>query len=135
MCYTVKMVKPDQEKREYLRIEAPLNIQIIDKSKAVQETRTKNISPLGLRFETKKAAIEINENLELKIELPNAMGPVHARAKVVWKKKFSTENGAPFNIGCEFVKIEEDNKNTFLKYFCDLLYKEGQKIKEPGGII
>ncbi len=114
-----------QERRKYLRIEAPINIRIIDSSNAVQETQTKDISPLGLRFETKKGGMDINEEVELKIEMPDTLSSVHASAKVVWKKKLSTENGAPFDIGCEFARIEEDNKNTFLKYFCDLLYKQG----------
>jgi len=64
------------------------------------------------------------------MEMPGTLSSIHARAKVVWKKKLSTENGTPFDIGCEFVRIEEDNKNTFLKYFCDLLYKEREEIEK-----
>ena len=125
------MVKPVQERRKYLRTETPINIRIVDKDNAVEETQTKDISPIGLRFKTKKAVIAINEELELKIEMPETSSSVHTKAKVVWKKKLSTEDGAPFSIGCEFVSIEEDNKNTFLKYFCDLLYKQG-KVKLRG---
>ncbi|UCD55580.1 MAG: PilZ domain-containing protein [Candidatus Omnitrophota bacterium] len=119
-----------QERRKYLRTEAPVNIRIIDSRNAVQETQTKDISPLGLRFETKKEDIDINEEVELKIEIPGTLNSVHAKAKIVWKKKLSTEDGAPFDIGCEFARIEEDNKNTFLKYFCDLLYKERKEMKQ-----
>ena len=125
------MVKPSQERRKYLRIEAPINIRIIDSRNAVEETQTKNISPIGFRFKTKKkGGMAINEEVELKMEMPGTLSSIHARAKVVWKKKLSTENGTPFDIGCEFVRIEEDNKNTFLKYFCDLLYKEREEIEK-----
>lgn len=124
------MVKPIQERRKYLRIEAPINIRIIDKENTVEQTQTKDISPIGLRFKSEKAVMGINEELELKIEMPGTLSSVHTKAKVVWKKKLSTENGAPFSIGCEFARIEEDNKNTFLKYFCDLLYKQGEKGKK-----
>ena len=121
------MVKPAQERRKYLRTETPINIRIIDKHNAVEETQTNDISPIGLRFKSKKTVMDINEEFELKIEMPVTLSSVHAKAKVVWKKKLSTEDEAPFSIGCEFASIEEDNKDTFLKYFCDLLYKQGEE--------
>lgn len=122
----------DQERRQYLRIQAPLNVRIISANNAVQETETKDISPLGLRFESRENALNINDLLELRIKIPNALSPVHAKAKVVWKKKISDEAGAPVDIGCEFTDIEEDNKNTFLKYFCDLLYERGKEAGKKG---
>ena len=118
------MVKPIQERRKYLRTETPINIRVISKNSTVEEAQTKDISPIGLRFKSKTSPMGINEELELKIEMPDASSSVHTKAKVVWKKKLSTEDGAPFAIGCEFLKIEDDNKNTFLKYFCDLLYEQ-----------
>lgn len=121
------MIKPSQERRKYLRVETPLKVRIIRKDKVVEETETKDISPLGLRFATKNEDININDEVELKIEIASVLNPIHAKAKVVWKKKLSTEDGAPLDIGCEFTKIEEDNKNTFLKYFCDLLYGKEKK--------
>ncbi len=121
------MTGPSQERRKHLRIEAPLKIRLISKGRIVQETQTKDISPHGLKFGSKDGSLNVNDEVELKIEIPGMSSPIHAKAKIVWKKKVSTENGSPYNVGCEFVKIEEDNKNTFLKYFCDLLYarKEG----------
>lgn len=119
------MTKINQERRSYLRVETPLSIRVISNNKIVHDSQTKDISPLGLRFETAQEGINLNDEIELNIKIPNTLNPVHAKAKVAWKKKLSTQDGAPFDIGCEFTKIEEDNKNTFLKYFCDLLY--GQK--------
>ena len=117
-------MKPTHERRKYLRIESPLAVRIIGKNNVVEETKTKDISPLGLRLGTKGDSFDIKDEFEIKVEMPAALSPIHAKARVMWKRKISTENGSPFDIGCEFTKIEEDNKNTFLKYFCDLLYEQ-----------
>jgi len=121
------MTKPTQERRKYIRVGAPLAVRAIVGENSVLDLQTTDISPLGLRFVTGESDINMNDDIELKIEIPGALSPVHAKAKVIWKKKLSTENGAPYNIGCEFTKVEEDNKNTFLKYFCDLLYMNGEE--------
>ncbi|MCQ9207535.1 MAG: PilZ domain-containing protein [Omnitrophica bacterium] len=121
-----------QERRQYLRIQTPVAIRIITKGNEVCQTKTKDISPLGLRFENKNDCFEISDILELRIEIPNALSPVHAKAKVVWKRKASPEADSPIDIGCEFTDIEEDNKNTFLKYFCDLLYERGREAGRKG---
>ncbi len=119
------MQKSWQNRRKYLRIATPLNVRAISKTQSIYETQTKDISPLGLRFEVKKNGIAVGEEIELKIEIPGVLNAIHSKARVIWKKKTSTKDDAPYDIGCEFAKIEEDNKNSFLKYFCDLLY--GQK--------
>ena len=125
------MSRPTQERRKYLRVGPPLAVRVIIGNNSVHETQTKDISPLGLRVVAGENAININDEIELKLGIPEALSPVHAKAKVVWKKKLSTENGAPYDIGCEFTKIEEDNKNTFLKFLCDLIYnlpKENENV-------
>jgi len=121
-----------QERRQYLRVQAPLNIRVINAGNTVRKTETKDISPLGLRFEVEQGVLEINDKVELKIEIPNALSPVHAKAKVVWKRKVAEGEGSSVDIGCEFTDIEEDNKNTFLKYFCDLLYERGKEAGKKG---
>ena len=126
------MTKPAQERRKYLRIETPLKLRVIRKNTVIDGVATKDISPLGLRFETGEENLDIDDEVELKIEMPNVLSPVHANAKVVWKRKVSTIDGAPADIGCEFTKVEEDNKNTFLKYFCDLLYRQGETANKKG---
>ena len=122
------MSKPPQERRKHLRVETPLKIRLISKGKIVEETQTQNISPLGLRFSSAGGDLNVNDEVEIRIEIPGTSSPVHTRAKIVWKKKLSTENGSPQSVGCEFVKIEEDNKNTLLKYFCDLLYERKEEV-------
>jgi hypothetical protein len=120
------MPKGNSERRKYLRIEAPpIDLRVITGDGNIEKPKLKDISPIGLRFETKKE-LKDGEKLELALELPNTKNPVHIRGKVVWHRKTSLEDHAPFDIGCEFIKIEEDNKNTFLKYFCDLMYGKGE---------
>ena len=126
------MVKQFKERRRYLRVETPLKIRVIGKGKIIAETTTKNISPLGLRFETGDASLKTGEALEIEIHIPKALNPVHTKAAVIWKNKASIEDGSPYDVGCEFTKIEEDNKNTFLKFFCDLLYEQAREIDKKG---
>ncbi|MBL7158336.1 MAG: PilZ domain-containing protein [Candidatus Omnitrophica bacterium] len=126
------MAKQFKERRRYLRVETPLKIRVIHKDKIIAETTTKNISPLGLRFETSDKSLKIDDPLEVQIEIPKALNPVHAKAAVIWKNKPSTENGSLYDVGCGFTKIEEDNKNTFLKFFCDLLYEQAKEIDKKG---
>jgi len=120
------MRKPE-ERRKFTRYAIPLDVAyIMDGDNVVCRSTTKNISSLGIRFESEKQFKE-GQTLELKLELPKASNPVHAHGKLVWAKKATLEDNALFDIGVEFLKIEEDNKNTFLKFMCDLAYKYGHK--------
>lgn len=120
------MRKPE-ERRKFTRYTVPLKISyILDGDNVVRKGTTKNISSLGIRFESEKNLKEGNI-LELKLELPKAQNPVHAQGKLVWVRKQTLEDTSSYDIGIEFMKIEEDNKNTFLKFMCDLAYKYGHK--------
>ena len=116
------MTKAVEEKRRYLRLNTELTIEYslpnVDK---ICTATTKDISALGLRFETKDQLQE-GENIEIKLKLPSAQSAVHAQGRVAWLKKLSLEDTATNDVGVEFIKFEEDNKNTFLKYLCDLIY-------------
>lgn len=116
------MGKSLEEKRRYLRLNNALTIEyILPDSDKVRTATTKDISALGLRFTTSEKLQE-GSMLEIKVALPNAQSAIHASGRIAWLKKNSLENNAPFDVGIEFLKIEEDNKNTFLKYLCDLIY-------------
>jgi c-di-GMP-binding flagellar brake protein YcgR len=116
---------PDRlvERRKYVRLRAPLILTYTaPDSGTVYTTVTKDISADGLRFETKDITLKEGAIIELKLNLPGTPNPVHAQGKIIWKRKLSLEDDAPFDAGIEFVSIEEDNKNTFLKFLCDLIY-------------
>ncbi len=120
------MRKPE-ERRKFTRYTMPLDIAyIMDGENIVYRGKTTNISSLGIRFES-ESNLKEGATIELKIAVPDAPNPVHAQGKLVWVRKATLEDNSPFDVGMEFLKIEEDNKNTFLKFLCDLAYKYGHK--------
>jgi len=122
-------MRKTEEKRKFIRLEAPVEFKyIIDGESTRKGATTKNLSCEGLRFMSDSPVGE-GAGLELKLNIPGMRNPVHMAGKAVWSKKISKNNGAPFDVGVEFTKIEEDNKNTFLKYLCDLIYKQAGKTK------
>jgi hypothetical protein len=111
------------ERRRYIRLKTPVSVTYTSSNTGISHSSvTKDISADGLRLEAKPGEIEKGSLLELKMELYGANNPVHAKGKVIWVKQLSLEDGAPCDVGIEFTEIEEDNKNTFLKFLCDLIY-------------
>lgn len=111
------------ERRKYIRLRAAIDTTyIVSETGKMYTTTTKDLSVDGLRFETHDKDLKESSIVELKLSIPGSTSPVHAKGKVVWKRKISLEDEAPYDIGIEFSSIEEDNKNTFLKYLCDLIY-------------
>jgi Tfp pilus assembly protein PilZ len=116
------MGKIIEEKRRYLRLNNTLEVEyILPNSDRIRTASTKDISALGLRF-TVNENLEKGSPLEIKLKLPNVQNAIHASGRVAWSKKTGLEDKSSFEVGIEFLKIEEDNKNTFLKYLCDLIY-------------
>ncbi|MEI6862793.1 MAG: PilZ domain-containing protein [Candidatus Omnitrophota bacterium] len=112
------------ERRRYIRLNTPVEIAYFSgNGQKVSKAVTTNISADGLRFQTDDRDIHEGDSLELKLSMIGAANPIHARAKVVWEKRVSLEDKSPLDVGLEFTDIEEDNKNTFLKNLCDLMYK------------
>lgn len=111
------------ERRKYIRLKTPVSVAYTAPNTGiVHSSMTKDMSVDGLRLETKARDIEKGTVLELKMELNGANNPIHAKGKVVWIKQLSLEDNAPWDVGVELTEIEEDNKNTFLKFLCDLIY-------------
>ena len=117
------------ERRKYIRLDTPCEIiyTLPDDDKLYRENTT-NISPNGLRFQTRSDIITPGMAIEIRLNIKGLSSPIHATAKVVWKKRLSLDDASLFDVGLEIVSIEDDNKNTFLKFLCDSLYnipKEG----------
>jgi len=111
------------ERRRYIRLKTPIPVTYtVAGTGSIYSAVTKDISADGLRLESEAKDLNISSVVELKLEIYGAHNPVHAKGKIVWKKKLSLEDNAPFDVGVEFIEIEEDNKNTFLKFLCDLIY-------------
>jgi len=121
------------ERRKYIRLPAPIRLTYTNvDSGRTHNADVKDISPEGVRFETQDKALGSSDNLELKLDIPNAPNSVHAKGTVVWKEKLSLEDTSPFDFGIEFSEIEDDNKNTFLKFLCDLIYNLPEGARHGG---
>jgi c-di-GMP-binding flagellar brake protein YcgR len=111
------------ERRRYIRLRTPIPVTYtVSGTGSTYSAVTKDISADGLRLESTAKDIDVSGLVELKLDIYGAHNPVHAKGKIVWKKKLSLEDDAAYDIGVEFTEIEEDNKNTFLKFLCDLIY-------------
>jgi len=117
------MTKGLEEKRRYLRLSVPIEFEynFLDSDK-IYIAVTNDLSATGLRFVSDNALLKEKLMLELKLKLPNVQNPVHASGQVVWLNKNNPGVDPAVDVGIEIVSIEEDNKNTFLKYLCDLIY-------------
>ena len=118
------------ERRGFIRLRKPISITytVVGQDK-VHNVTAKDISADGIRFQTTDKAISEGNTLEAKLDIPEVVNPVHAKGRIMWKKKLSLEDNAPFDIGVEFLAIEEDNKNTFLKFLCDFIYNLPEEVK------
>ncbi len=124
------MIREKTERRKFLRVKKALKLRVLINDSRVIDTLITDVSPLGIRFECAPKDVAPEDKLELSIEIPKALNPVHALAKVVWKKNIVKSGPSACEIGCEFLKIEEDNKDTFLKYMHELIYNLEKEIKK-----
>jgi len=121
------------ERRRYIRLFVPIGIIYTNLSEGkIHNADTKDISAEGVRFEAADKLLNKSDLIELRLNIPGAPNPVHTRGRVMWKEKLTLEDNSPFDFGVEFLEIEEDNKNTFLKFLCDLIYNLPEGIKHAG---
>lgn len=118
------------ERRSFVRLREPIGIAYtISGGDKVFTVTSKDLSADGVRFQTSDKELTVGNMLEMKMDIRAVDSPVHAASRVMWKKKLSLEDKAPFDVGTEFISIEEDNKNTFLKFLCDLIYGLAEEKK------
>lgn len=114
-----------REKRRFIRFEIALKANyIVQKEKKIEKTGiTKDVSAGGMRLLTEEK-LETGSRLEFKIFIPEALNPVHLNGVVLWSRERTSGNTPSYGAGIEFGQVEEDNKNTFLRFLCDLMYKK-----------
>ncbi|MBU1006868.1 MAG: PilZ domain-containing protein [Candidatus Omnitrophica bacterium] len=114
-----------REKRRFIRFDTSLKVSYIlqEDPKTEKIGILKDVSAGGAQLLTEKN-IEVGKKLELKIFIPGALNPAHMKCIVLWSKGVAAGNKLSYCSGVEFAKIEEDNKTTFLKFLCDLMYKK-----------
>jgi c-di-GMP-binding flagellar brake protein YcgR len=117
-----------REKRRFIRFNIALKVAYIVRREPKIEKfgTTRDISAQGMQLLTSDK-IKPGDKLDLKIFLPEALNPAHIRGVAVWSKEPEAAKSHSYNAGIDFEKIEEDNKNTFLKFLCSLMYTENKK--------
>ena len=112
------------ERRRYLRLQTPIKVTYtVPENGRSYSTLTKNISADGLRFETSDRDMKEASQIDIILVMPDHSETVKGKAVVIWKKKISLEDAAPYDVGLELREISESDKNAFLKFLCDLLYR------------
>ena len=115
-----------KEQRDYIRIDILVPAILSIKTKSVVKrvkAHVENVSASGILVTLdKKLAFSTNTGIEM--YTPDASNPIHCDGKVVWVVPAKKQD--KYQCGIAFTNIEEDNKNTFLKFLCDTIYKTGE---------
>jgi c-di-GMP-binding flagellar brake protein YcgR len=101
-----------EEKRKYIRIEAPIVVtyKLSGKKPVTKKTITKNFSEGGIRFPVYEK-LNVGAPLELYIETPFDTIPISAAGQIVWTKALSTEEGREiYDVGVKFTKMQTFEK-------------------------
>ena len=85
------------ERRRFVRIDVPLRL-LVDLNGKEEEVQTKNISPVGLRFQIKDE-LDVSKKLKLKLFVPIIDQPIDLIVRVIWQAKISLEDNSPFDVG------------------------------------
>lgn len=114
-----------REKRKFIRFGISLKVNyIVQKQPKTEKTGiTKDVCAGGVQLVTEEK-LNVGDKLELKFFTPEALNPAHLGGIVLWSKEASAGKKPSYSAGVEFRDIEEDNKNTFLKFLCDLMYRK-----------
>jgi uncharacterized protein (TIGR02266 family) len=112
-----------KEQRQYIRTETSVSMSIeveIEGKKKQLKANTTNVSASGMMIEADEK-MPVGTEAKIDLDTPGASNPVHCTGKIVWASP--SDNSKKQYYGIEFTAIEEDNKNTFLKFLCDIIYK------------
>lgn len=120
-----------REKRYFIRFNISLKVAytVRKEIKLEKPGLSKDVSAGGMQLLTNEKLDE-GDKVDLKIFIPGGLNPVHIKSLVVWSKEITPYNGYTYSAGINFEKIEEDNKNTFLKFLCDFMRPNADNKKE-----
>jgi len=121
-----------REKRRFIRFDTSLKTNYITRSGPRTEKTgiTKDVCAGGIQLLTEEE-LKAGSKLALKIFTPDALNPTHLNGTVTWSREISSGKKLSYSAGIEFVDIEEDNKNTFLRFLCGLMYRK--TVEKKGG--
>ena len=112
------------ERRRYPRLKgATVEYTVVDKAHLREMSFTEDISAVGIRMLASEE-LKLDMLLNLKIYLPNFPEAIAATGKVVWTRRssFLRKEGAQgehFDIGIEFVDIDDQDQTTICQYTLD----------------
>ena len=115
-----------KEQRYYIRIDVLVPAIFSIKTKSGIErvkAHVKNISASGMLVILARK-LSFGTDTVIEMRTPDASNPIHCHGKVVWVVPAQKQD--KYQCGIAFTEIEEDNKNTFLKFLCDTIYKTGK---------
>lgn len=114
-----------REKRKFIRFEIALKVTYtIQKEPKMEKVGiTKDVSAGGIKLLTEER-LETGKKVDLKMFIPEALNPAHLNGVVLWSRDNEEGKKPSYCAGIEFGRIEEDNKSTFLRFLCNLMYKK-----------
>jgi len=101
-----------EEKRKYIRIEAPIVVtyKLSGKAPITKKTITKNFSEGGIRFPAYEK-LKTGTPLQLLIETPFDTIPISATGQIVWTKALSVAEGREiYDVGVKFTQMQSFDK-------------------------
>ncbi|MBN2097676.1 MAG: PilZ domain-containing protein [Candidatus Omnitrophica bacterium] len=121
-----------QEKRRYIRIEAPIVVtyKIKEKLPKTKKAIIKDFSEGGIRFPIYEK-LKIGTLLEMRIETPFDTIPVFAKGEIVWTKALNANEGREiYDAGVKFTKMQNFDKKKISQATMNFL-SMGKKYR-PG---
>jgi c-di-GMP-binding flagellar brake protein YcgR len=114
------------QRRRFRRIETVLDIEYSVEGKASSkqghlQTCTKNIGAKGFCFSVKED-LALNSALSLKIHLGDKEKAINAKARVVWKGKFtSLDKSVRYDVGVDITQISEPDQKRLRQHIFELI--------------
>lgn len=115
------MIQKKSEKRKYARLDlkTEINLSVMDVSKEKIVAKRikadgKDIAVHGIRFATNKK-LKKGDIVSMEIFLPDRESPVYVEGEVRWTKQ-SSKNKKQFEVGINFLTLDEENVLALLKY-------------------
>jgi c-di-GMP-binding flagellar brake protein YcgR len=124
--FVLKEVNMSEERRSNLRVNVYFDGTYKKKPGLGQENffRAKNISQGGICFFSEEK-LNPTESLELNIFIIEGLLPITAEGKVVWAREVPAGAKKKYEIGVQFLKINEENKIR-IEEFVTFMHKMGK---------
>ena len=119
------------ERRKFPRLSLGANVKysVVQLNSSKDDIPMKNISAAGICI-VADDDLEIGTILSLRVYLPGNDAPIYTKGRVIWKSEFKIGYGSKpsYDMGVEFLEIEEEDKRKIFKYVAKLphIAKEGE---------